>query len=213
MKNRVTAVLLTLLCGTLAFAGPFTAISQPTADYLAATTYIDASSIPNYSNVTSVSDGFLTVSFSPGVTKYTTPGTWATWSVAPESQRQSQSEPLPLFYTRSALLLTLSAPVMTFGLEAEPNAFQVYTITARFYDGSMSLLGTITRDVNGHAGARLFAATADSIQHVQLECGDPGGFGVGAIRYAPATVPEPGTWSLLALGAAAVGLLRRSRRS
>jgi hypothetical protein len=34
-------------------------------------------------------------------------------------------------------------------------------MVARFYDASDNLLGTISRDVDGYAGTRLFAAQSD----------------------------------------------------
>ena len=77
---------LMLLTSMGAFALTFTPISSPDAAYLAATNYIDPSAIPNFTNVTSISDGTQTVYFSLAdgsaaypVNKRTAPGGgWAT---------------------------------------------------------------------------------------------------------------------------------------
>ncbi len=200
----------------------FTPVSSPDASYLASTTYIDPSGIPNSTNVTSISDGVLTVSFvdpSSGtpvnMSKRTAPGGgWSTWSVAPDSQR-GPGDTLPVFYSNqlTAVRFNLSMPVSIFGFEAEPNPFDVYTMTAQFYDASGNLLGTISRDVHGNAGARLFAAQSGTPISYVVFSSDVD-WAVGAFRYALPTggpvIPEPTTMALF--GAGLLGFLPLRRR-
>lgn len=200
----------------------FTPISSPDAAYLASTTYIDPSAIPNYTNVTSITDGVVTVSFKDAagsaawaVNKRTVPGGgWGTWSQAPDSQRGA-SDRLPVFYSNgaTALRFVLSSPKNIFGFEAEPNPFRVHTMVARFYDASDNLLGTISRNVNGNAGARLFAASSPTPIAYVVFSSDVD-WAVGAFRYGTLqtpVIPEPGTMALFGTGLAA-GLLPLRRR-
>ena len=215
---------LMLLTSMGAFALTFTPISSPDAAYLAATNYIDPSAIPDYTNVTSISDGTQTVYFSLAdgsaaynVQKLTAPGSWATWSQAPDSQRGA-SDALPVFYSNGAtdLRFGLATPVNIFGFEAEPNSFAVHTMVAKFYDAEDNLLGTISRNVDGDAGARLFAAQSDvPIAYVVFSSDDE--WGVGAFRYGnlggpSPVIPEPGTMLLMGIGGLAIGLGRRFGR-
>lgn len=228
MKRLATALIVALglmvLASSGGFALTFTPISSPDATYLASTTYIDPSGIQDDTNVTSISDGTQTVTFSLAdgsavyhVNKRTAPGGgWATWSQVPDSQRSPNGE-LPVFWSNGAQVLRfgLSTPVNIFGFEAEPNPLTVHTMTAKFYDASDNLLGTISRDVNGNAGARLFAARSDvPIKYVVFRSDVD--WAVGAFRYgtqgsAP-VIPEPGTMLLMSIGGLAIGLGRRFRR-
>jgi hypothetical protein len=216
---------LMLLTSMGAFALTFTPISSPDAAYLAATNYIDPSAIPNFTNVTSISDGTQTVYFSLAdgsaaypVNKRTAPGGgWARWSEAPDSQR-GPSDTLPVFYSNGATVLRfgLATPVNIFGFEAEPDPFRVHTMVAKFYDAAKNLLGTISRDVDGYAGARLFAAQSDvPIAYVVFSSDVE--WAVGAFRYGTLggpgpVIPEPGTMLLMGIGGLAIGLGRRFGR-
>ncbi len=200
----------------------FTPISSPDAAYLASTTYIDPSAISDGTNVTSISDGTLTVSFKNAagsapltMNKRTAPGSsWATWSQAPDSQRGA-GDVLPVFYSNEATAarFVLSSPVNIFGFEAQPNPFGVYTMVASFYDASDNLLGTISRNVDGIAGARLFAASSPTpIAYVVFS--SQVDWAVGAFRYGTLggpVIPEPGTMALFGTGLVA-GLLPLRRR-
>ena len=56
-----------------------TAISQPTSDYLSSTTLIPIT-VSNFTNIASLSDANLTISFSDALQARTVPaGGWATW--------------------------------------------------------------------------------------------------------------------------------------
>jgi len=227
MKRLMTAFALasalTLMTSMGTLAATFVPISSPDAAYLAATNYIDPSAIPDGSFVSSISDGTQTVHFKTpdgsatyGVQKFTAPGgDWGTWSQAPDSQRGA-SDTLPVFYSNDATMLRfgLATPVNIFGFEAEPNAFAVHTMVAKFYDASNNLLGTISRNVHGIAGARLFAAQSD-VPIAYVVFSSDVDWAVGAFRYgtqgAP-VIPEPGTMLLMGIGGLAIGLGRRFGR-
>lgn len=230
MKRLMTAFALasalTLMTSMGTLAATFTPISSPDAAYLAATNYIDPSAIPNYTYVSSISDGTQTVSFqlpdgsgSWSVVKLTAPGgDWATWSHEPHSQRDA-SGTLPVFSSNTATILRfqLATPVNIFGFEAEPNPFELHTMVAKFYDASDNLLGTISRDVDGNAGARLFAAQSD-VPIAYVVFSSDVDWAVGAFRYGYGTlggypvIPEPGTMLLMGIGGLAIGLGRRFGR-
>ena len=230
MKRLMTAFALasalTLLTGMGTLAATFTPISSPNAAYLAATSYIDPSAILDGTVVNSISDGTQTVYFKVpdgsanyGVQKRTAPGvSWATWSEAPESQRGA-GDTLPVFWSNGAteLRFQLATSVNIFGFEAQPNPRALHTMVAKFYDASNNLLGTISREVNGNAGARLFAAHSDvPIAYVVFSSNVD--WAVGAFRYGYGTlggdpvIPEPGTMLLMGIGGLAIGLGRRFGR-
>jgi hypothetical protein len=55
--------------------------------------------------------------------------------------------------------LNLSLPCTTFGFEIEPDEWDMFPVSTRFYNGS-TLLGTVSQNINGDAGAMLAAATS-----------------------------------------------------
>jgi hypothetical protein len=200
---------LVALWASPAVAGPFTPISNPDAAYLAGTNYIDFSGYTLFADYTSITDGFLTVTFGSSMNmRYAPGGGWSTWSCVPDSQRPCDSTTLPVLYSNGAALIhmTLSTPEYIFGFEAEPNPFAPYNMTASFFDASHTLLGTITRNVDGTAGARLFAASMDPIMFVDFSSDVD--FAVGAFRYGDG-VPEPSTYALMLTGLAGLAILRR----
>lgn len=218
------ALVVGLLAGFTLQAGPFTTTTTPDSAYLAGTHYIDLSAIPNRTNVTSITDGTQTVSFYADTSMRTAwrmnrreiGNGWATWSVAPDSQRVP-GDALPVLWSRggTSVFMALSAPALVFGFEAEPNPFGTFTMSARFYDSTMALLGVVSRDVYGNAGARLFAASADPIGFVEF--GSTVDFAAGAFRYDTTgynvqDLPEPAAIALVGLGLIALGLRRWSRR-
>jgi len=230
MKRLMTAFALasalTLMASMGTLAATFTPISSPNAAYLAATNYIDIdpSATSDGSFVNSISDGTQTVYFKVpdgsanyAVQKLTAPGGgWATWSVAPDSQR-GPADTLPVFSSNLAteMRFQLATPVNIFGFEAQPDLFALHTMVAKFYDASNNLLGTISRNVNGNAGARLFAAQSDvPIAYVVFSSDVE--WAVGAFRYGTLgggpVIPEPGTMLLMGIGGLAIGLGRRFGR-
>jgi hypothetical protein len=207
MRFKLIAALALCASSTLASAQQ---ISSPTAGYLAATTRFD---IPGEvgATFTSLTSGSLTLSFDSPGSKRVAPGySWATWSAAPESERAAEGTLDALYFgDASKLRMQLSRPVSIFGFEMEPNPLAVKTFNAYFlYQGN--LVGSITREVDGDAGARLFAFQG-TIDEVQFN--GESDFAAGAFRYADATVPEPSSVLLTGAGLVALAVARRRRRA
>ncbi len=177
--------------------------TSPDSTYLGSTTLLPIT-VPDYTTVTVLSDGRLTINISGSQYAGTIGSTWATWSLPPESET---STPRTL-QTAYSVDFVFSTPLLIFGFEAEPNPFGPYDLTATFYNGA-DVVGTITRTVDGNAGARLFAAQTADLMFTSVNATSSVDFAQAQFRYA-AAVPEPGTWLLLAGG---VGLLMWRRRA
>ncbi|NMB00558.1 MAG: hypothetical protein GX971_03420 [Firmicutes bacterium] len=167
-------------------------IFDPDAAYLAATSKIDISGLPFASLNDSISDGDLTVAFSIPLEKLgPVPDGWATWSSPPFSE---DPNPDVLYASSDTLTLELSRPVTILGFELEPSPFQLLSYTADFYLGN-TLVESITRDVDGAAGARLFAREDGPIDRVVITGSAP--FAIAQVRYDLA--PSPSTFLFLVL--------------
>jgi hypothetical protein len=191
------------------------AIGEPDAGYVGGTTLIDLSGIPSglpgWNLLNSVTDGVLTVSFSPGVLKLSS-GEWANWSSPPFAET---AVPDVLFsdFARD-LTLQLSRSVSTFGFEIAPNPWSQHTYTVEFIDSSVpTIVETIVQDAHGLEGARLVAselpATVDRIR-----ISGSADFAIAQIRYAFEAEPLlsvqieiPGTVNLKSHGLIPVVLL------
>lgn len=201
----------TMLQSTPAKAG-FNPIANPDAGYQAATTKI-ALIDPDGTDLTSISDMSLAITFSAIREVHSVPsGGWASWSSPPFSE-----DPFPRVLTANdydptatILTLTFSQPIITFGAELEPDPFEVHNISADFFNGNV-LVGTISIDVDGNGGARLFAANAtggDVFTSVTFT--SDADFALAQFRYN--LVPEPSTWAMMGLGAVMLLGFVRSRR-
>lgn len=221
MFKRLLGVLVCvgLWAATAPASAQFSAISSPTGAYTGATTRIE---IPgaNGASLSSVSDGAMTLTFSTSFQKATVGVSgWSTWASPPETETATPAV-LAQYSTLASATITLSAPATTFGMEFEPNNFGAFDISVDFMNGG-TVLGTVTRSVNGNAGARLFAASSTTpITSVVIRPSGGNGYALANFRYAtvsvaPTEVPTLSEWgvlllsSLLALGTAFV--LRRRR--
>ena len=215
MLKRIIAL---SLVGVLFAAFPgkgtagFVAINSPTAAYTSSTTLIPITQVDG-TNLNSISDGSLTVSFSNTLQARTVPATWLTWGSPPDTETNT---PRALYNSVNTLTLTLSQSVVTFGVEAESASFSTLGYTADFYNGA-TLVGSVSRNITGNAGARLLAASAtagDVFTRVVITTDS--GFAIAQIRYAAAptnAVPAPSGLILAALGAPfafGVGRIRRA---
>jgi len=170
-----------------------TPIDNPDAQYLAATTKIDIAGLPFGSIQDFITDGTLTVSFSTPVEKVgPVPDGWLTWSSPPFSE---DPNPYVLRADTTSLVLDLSHYVTIFGFGLEPFPFSDVAFTADFYDND-ELVESITRVVNGNAGARLFAREGEPINRVVITGAT--GFGFAQVRYQLAS-PIPFLATLAAL--------------
>lgn len=168
----------------------FTVIPQPDQAYQDSTKKIDITGIPEFTMVPSITDGTQTVTFFDlnmqpvSMIKYTVPISWATWSSPPDSESATP----PVLYSNGldSITMTLSKPVCTFGFELEPNLRMIFSYTVEFYSGT-DLVGSITQDVNGDFGARLFAAKTcccTAFDRVVITAEQPSfGFAIAQVRY------------------------------
>ncbi|SFC81980.1 hypothetical protein SAMN04488168_11024 [Bacillus sp. 491mf] len=87
--------------------------------------------------------------------------------------------------------MDLNVPVRVFGFELEPNFFETFVFTAIFLSGGVPV-GSITREVDGFAGARLFVAeiecTCPAINQVIVASLDT--FAIAQVRYLVDCLPE-----------------------
>jgi PEP-CTERM motif len=190
------------------------------AAYIAATTEM-AIPGPTNSAISSLTGPNLTIDFSPTLLSKKEES-WGVWGGGP---------PIPdvLWTTVFANSVTLdfspSSTVTTFGFEAEPGPWELHDITAEFFNGASSL-GTITFNVDGFGGSRLFAATLDDFgadltnieKFTSVVISSNADFALAYLRYTAVAnvVPEPASYVML-LGAVAVGLpvlaARRRRKN
>jgi hypothetical protein len=168
----------------------FIVIGSPTAAYLNSTTRL-AITQPDFTRVASLSDGTLTVTLSPAMEARTVPSTWGTWSAPPFSENAT---PHVLYsgLTGFSENLTFNRSVVTFGVEMQPNQLGLFPMSATFFDGGL-IVGSISQEVSGFRGARLFAATTHNqpFTSVTLTTStDSGGFAIAEPRYRLRQVPE-----------------------
>jgi hypothetical protein len=205
---RVAQVALTLIAFFTARADAgFVIIPQPDAAYVGNTALF---AVPgaDFDTTSSLSFGSFTMSFDTPLVALTTPTTWSSWGSPPDVE---SSIPQVLWTNgATSLSITFSNPLGLFGFEAQPNTSVVSSMVASFFLGG-SLIGEIPLDVDGNAGARLFAASSTTpFDTVVLSSTDD--FAIAQIR---ADVPEPGTLAHM-IGLGVVGIPAywiRSRRS
>ncbi|MFL6513901.1 MAG: hypothetical protein ACJ8M1_02635 [Chthoniobacterales bacterium] len=225
LRNSAMLALAGLFLWDPAAKAAFMQIPQPNSTYTSSTTLIPITG-PDGDTTPTLSDSNLTVTFSTLMQKFTVPDTWFNWSSPPNAETSTPRVLSPVDYlTTTSVTLSFSQGLSTFGLEAEPDAFEgSFPIRLDFFSGA-TLLGTVSNDLDGMTSA-LFAATSSTpITSVTLtiegNSQDPAGTdpGIAQIRYAlalsPQTVPEGGAsiWLMAAatLGLVAVYRLRAAR--
>jgi hypothetical protein len=203
--SLLSLAVLGILGSVSAARATFTPIPQPDAAYLAATSVLELTD-PDFSALSSLSNGSFSVAFSTDLVALTVPDTWTTWGSPPNTESSTPR----VLWTQGATSLTLdlSNPVGIFGVELQPNTGFPSTGTADFYSYG-NLVGSITLDVDGNGGARLFAGQDNPpITSVIFNVNDD--FAISRIRFG-AVVPEPGAVALLFGMSGGLLLLRRRR--
>jgi hypothetical protein len=147
---------------------------------------------PENTQVTSLADSNLTVSFSTTLKAIPPVGGWGKPPLT-----ETATPGLVLFTSGTTVTLSFSK-LSIFGVEISTNNFGTYNMTADFYNGATKE-GTITLPINGEKkGAELFAATTtDQFTSVVLsaEAGS-GGILFAQVRYAQPVQPPTVTCSV-----------------
>ncbi len=226
----VMAFAVSLAFASQAFAA-VTVIENPDAAYVAETTLIDFSALPDMAEVTSVGNGELTVTFD-GVVR-ATPDLVGGAGVELWGNPGEVEDPYPrILQTYAGVMsrtLLLDRPVHEFGFEAAGWDFGSTTLVVTFKVSSDGeTLETITRTISspyGNFNARLFAIKSDSsFDRIDVSINTPNGFGITQLRYAGLTDPAdpaasvsvPGSsgWSIAVLAGLGLALaLTRKRRN
>jgi hypothetical protein len=219
--------------------------STPGSTYLGRTVMIPLLP-PDYLETgaySSITDGTLTVNFNAVhtldpvnmllFTAGPSSGWPAGWGSAPNTEGYSPDISPQVLYTDygvSAVLLTFSRPLWTFGLELQPDrpAGGPYSFEAVYYGVGQILGPPVLRTFGDTTGAlpvsaQLVAATSTGapITTVLLfgwdpQRNEPVEWGGARFRYElapadPSAVPEPSTWALFAGGTASLLLFARNR--
>jgi hypothetical protein len=111
-----------------------------------------------------------------------------------------------------SLQISLALPAFAFGFEAQPNTQVASNITVDFFSLG-SLIGSISLDVDGNAGAGLFAATTTTNAFDMIVINGFDDFAIANVRYGVVAIPEPSSAALLLLGGGLMVLLRRRGRA
>lgn len=202
-KSAIVA--LAFIGTTVPAAAAVTQIISPIASYTAATNLLGVPN-PNGPSVLSIGDLGLTVTFSSLLDTRKVGVDWGTWGSPPDTEDNAPS----IFYSLSAtsVQFTFSKRLSIWGFEAEPEPFSIRSYTVEYFDGATSL-GTITRSIDGNAGARLLAATHAGGFTRAIVTTDTD-FAMAQLRY-QLVVPEPATWAMLIAGFGMVGFAARRR--
>lgn len=167
------------------------------ADWVAAVgTYrpVDEGQIVEYASLTKLTlPRGQTATFSPALDGRIVGSSWGTWS--------NLNTPRVLWTTLTITSVTgtFSGGISAFGLEMEPNEFNVFSMTLATDDG-----GTLTQSVDGNGGAAFFGWAGGSVTSMTLSSTVDFAFG----RMVQ-PVPLPAGILLLAPGLGALAMVRR----
>ncbi len=139
----------------------FKAFAQPISKYTGKSCNVDLSSIADGSTLNSVTGCSTTITLSQSWIKVSVPNFWATWGSPPDTESATPNG----LWSNGQLTATVDfgKKVKVGGFEVEPDNFAVETIQVDFYagaNGTGKLVGSISRDPNGSAGALLYGAKA-----------------------------------------------------
>jgi PEP-CTERM motif len=186
------------------WAGSITRISQPSL-YPPSATVINISGLTDGHSFTSISGGGLTVAFNTPMVKLTVPTTWSTWNCPPATDGCTP----PVLWSNGAsdITMTLSSAVHVFGFEAQPDLSDVEPLTAIFFGTSGHILGDISFDVSGNAGAMLFAASSSiPIDKVIFSDGAGEDFAIANLTFSQSFTATPEPASILLMGTSLIAL-------
>lgn len=187
----------------------FIPIGIPDAAYLSGTSRLDFG-VPDFDVVTSLTNGTQTAMFDIGMVALSVPTTWSSWGAPPNTESATPR----VLWTNGfpSMQIDLALPSLTFGFEAQPNTAVVSNLTVDFFSLGV-LVGSISLDVDGNAGARLFAATTTTDAFDMIVISGFDDFAIANVRYAAIVIPEPNSLALMLLGCGLLALLRRSGRA
>jgi hypothetical protein len=207
-KVAATAIgCLALLSGSA--RADFIPITFPDVAYLSGTSSLGFAA-PDFDVVLSLADGTQTASFDVGMVALSVPITWASWGSPPNTE---SATPRVLWTNGfTSLQISLVLPAFTFGFEAQPNSFALSNLTVEFFSLG-SLIGSIALDVDGNAGAALFAATTTTDAFDMIVVSGFDDFAIANLRYGSVAVPEPSSAAVLLLAGGLMLVLRRRRRT
>jgi hypothetical protein len=195
------ALALALVAGVPAYAD-FIPIAQPNAAYTSSAGLLPITA-PDFFTISTLQNAQVTLNSNVPLVALTVPGTWTSWGSPPNVENATPR----VLWTNGFTSLTLSTAALmgTFGLEAQPNTDVPSSITVDFFNNSI-LVGSITRLVDGNAGAQLFAASTTTTGFNRIVISSTDDFAIAQVRVR--LVPEPGTFTNL-IGAAVVGVVAR----
>ena len=131
---------------------------------------------PTGTTVTGVTDPAGTLTFSQPLIHSTVGNGWATWSHGYTGDVYSN-------FDGSPITITLPSGTRAFYLYAEPNAFNVFNVTAS---------GPV--EVQGDSGAKYFgfyATGTPNLASITVSTTDASGLGIGEFGISPAATPPP----------------------